>query len=81
MKESDIMSVISVRTTEEEKKIMKAYAEFFGMTLCDFLKTSAIEKIEDMLDMQAVEEYEKSVRQGNNKTYTHDEVLEELGLK
>ncbi len=60
---------------------MKAYAEFFGMTLCDFLKISAIVKIEDMLDMQAVEEYEKSVRQGNNKTYTHDEVLEELDLK
>lgn len=52
---------------------MKAYAEFFGMTLCDFLKTSAIVKIEDMLDMQAVEEYEKSVRQGNNKTTTRQQ--------
>ncbi|QIK56852.1 hypothetical protein G7059_02810 [Erysipelothrix sp. HDW6A] len=60
---------------------MKAYAEFFGMTLSGFLKTSAIEKVEDMLDMQAVEEYENSVRQDNNKTYTYDEVLEELGLK
>lgn len=75
------MSVISVRTTEEEKNMIKTYAEFFGMTLSDFIKTSAIEKIEDLLDLQAIEEYEKSVRQGTNKTVTHDDILSELGLK
>lgn len=58
---------------------MKSYAEFFGMTLRDFIKTSAIEKIEDMLDLQSVEEFEKSLRQGNVETLTHNEVLKELG--
>lgn len=78
---SDTMCVISVRTTEEERNMIKTYAEFFGMTLSEFVKTSAIEKIEDLLDLQAIEEYEKSIKQGNNKIVAHDDILSEVGLK
>lgn len=78
---SDTMCVISVRTTEEERNMIKTYAEFFGMTLSEFVKTSAIEKIEDLLDLQAIEEYEKYIRQGNNKIVAHDDILSEAGLK
>lgn len=74
------MFVIKLRLSKEENELIKSYADFLDMTMSDFIKSSAVEKIEDLIDIQAVEEYKKLVRQGNRKIYTHDEVLKENGL-
>lgn len=56
------MSIISIRTTEEEKELIKMYADFYGVSMSDFVKTSVIERIEDMFDLRSIEEYEKNRR-------------------
>ncbi len=48
------MSIISVRATEEEKEMIKRYAEFFGLSVSDFVKTSVIERIKDVFDLSEI---------------------------
>lgn len=74
------MSIISIRATEEEKELIKTYADFYGVSVSDFVKTSVIERIEDMFDLRLIEEYEKNRENGSIETYSIDEVKKQLGL-
>ena len=71
--------VISIRMTEEEKKLADAYAKLNGVSLSEAIKRAYFEKIEDEYDIaladMALREYEK-----NPKTYSHEEVKKMLGL-
>lgn len=70
---------VSVRLNEEDTKLIKAYAEMNNLSVSDLIRNAVIERIEDEYDLEcykkAMEEYKK-----NPKTYTLDEVKEELGL-
>lgn len=70
---------ISVRLSEKETELIKAYAEINHISLSDLIRNAVIEKIEDEYDLEcyekAIEEYKQ-----NPKTYTLEEVKEELGL-
>ena len=71
--------VISIRMTEEEKKLANAYARLNGISLSEAIKRAYFEKIEDEYDIAladaALGEYEK-----NPKTYTLEELMKELDL-
>ena len=71
--------VISIRMTEEEKKLADAYAKLNGVSLSETIKRAFFEKIEDEYDIaladMALREYEK-----DPKTYSHEEVKKMLGL-
>ena len=71
--------VVSIRMTEEEKKLGVAYAKLNGESLSEAIKRAYFEKIEEEYDIAladaALREYEK-----NPKTYSHDEVKKMLGL-
>lgn len=71
--------MISIRMTEEEQKLAKAYSKIKGVTLSEAIKSAFFEKIYDEYDVavleSAIEDYEK-----NPKTYTLEEVEKELGL-
>lgn len=64
---------ISVRLSDEDTELIKAYAEINGMSLSDLVRKSILEKIEDEYDLksyyEAMEEYKN-----NPKTYTMEEV-------
>ena len=64
---------ISVRLSDKDTELIKAYAEMNGMSLSDLVRKSILEKIEDEYDLEcyyeAMKEYEK-----NPKTYTTEEV-------
>ena len=70
---------ISVRLSEKDTELIKAYADINNISLSDLIRNAVIEKIEDEYDLEcynnAIEEYKK-----NPKTYTMEEVKEELGL-
>ena len=74
------MSLISIRTIEEEKELIKTYADFYGVSVSDFIKSSVIERIEDIFDLRAVEEYEKKRESGTLETLSLDDVKKQLGL-
>ena len=70
---------ISVRLSDRETELIKAYAHINNISLSDLIRNAVLEKIENEYDLEcynkAVEEYKK-----NPKTYTLEEVKEELGL-
>lgn len=71
--------VISIRMTDEERKLAESYAKLKGTTLSDSIKKAYFEKIEDEYDIalakEALKEYEK-----DPKTYSLDEMKELLEL-
>lgn len=75
-----ILITISVRLSEEDTKLIKAYAEMNNTTLSDLIRNAIIEKIEDEYDLKcyekAIEEYKK-----NPVTYTHEQVAQLLELE
>ena len=70
--------VVSIRMTDEERKLAEAYAKLNGTTLSDSIKKAYFEKIEDEFDValakEALKEYEK-----DPKTYSLEEMKELLG--
>ena len=70
---------ISVRLSEKDMELIKTYAKINNISLSDLIRNAVMEKIEDEYDLEcykkAIEEYKD-----NPKTYTLDEVKEELGL-
>ena len=70
---------ISVRLSDKDTELIKAYADINNISLSDLVRNAVLEKIEDENDLEcykkAIEEYKK-----NPKTYTLDEVEKELGL-
>lgn len=70
---------ISVRLSDRDTELIKAYAEINNISLSDLIRNAVLEKIENEYDLEcykkAVEEYKK-----NPKTYTLEEVKEELEL-
>ena len=75
----DLVMVVSIRMTEEERQLADAYAKLNGVSLSEAIKKAYFEKIEEEYDIAiadaAMREYKK-----NPKTYTLDELMKELGL-
>lgn len=71
---------ISVRLNDEDTEIIKEYARLNNISLSDLIRNAVMEKIEQEYDLKC---YEKAIEQHrkNPKTYTLDEVEEELDLK
>ncbi len=70
---------ISVRLGDKETELIKAYAQMNNISLSDLIRTAVLEKIEDEYDLEC---YKKAMEKykNNPKTYTMEEVKEELGL-
>lgn len=70
---------ISVRLSEKDAELVKAYAKMNDISLSDLIRNAILEKIENEYDLEcyekAIKEYEK-----DPKTYTLDEVKKELDL-
>ncbi len=70
---------ISVRLSDKDTELVKAYAEMNNISLSDLVRNAVLEKIEDEYDLkvyyEAMEEYKK-----NPKTYTHEEVREMMRI-
>lgn len=71
--------VVSLRMTEEEKRLAESYAKIHGISVSEAIKRAFFEAVEDEFDVAeaeiALKEFEK-----NPKTYTHEEVKKMLGI-
>ena len=70
---------ISVRLSDKDTELIKAYAEINNISLLDLIRNAVLEKIEDEYDLECYNEAIKEYRK-NPKKYTMKEVKEELGL-
>lgn len=75
-----IMSVTSVRLTDEEYELIKSYCSLHGSSLSDALKRALLEKIEDEFDLAEYEAAKKRYDE-NPTSYSLEEVRKELNLK
>ena len=74
------MDVINVRVNEVDKKLLESYAKSNNKTISDVIRDSIDDIIENEIHLKLYEEGMKEFEK-DNTTYTHDEVLKELGLK
>ena len=65
---------ISVRLSDKDTELIKAYADMNNISLSDLIRNAVMEYDLECYK-KAITEYKK-----NPKTYTLDEVKEELGL-
>lgn len=70
---------ISVRLSNEDSELIKAYADIKNISLSDLIRNAVLEKIEDEYDLECYKKAMKDYKK-NPKTYTMDEVKKELGL-
>ncbi len=71
---------VSIRLSKAEDSLIRGYADTHGLSVSEFMKQSALEKIEDELDMELFEEALEDFRE-NPQTHTLGEVEKELGLE
>ena len=69
--------VISIRMTEEEKRLAESYAKLHGMSLSEAIKRALFEKIEDEYDIAIAEDAWKDYEK-DPTTYSVEELLKEL---
>ena len=71
---------MTLRINEEESRLIKDYAKLHGITVSEFLRRAALEKIEDVLDIRAAEKAYADYL-ADPVTYSHEEIMKEFGLK
>lgn len=75
------MSIISLRLNEKEEKLLKEFSTFEGLGVSSYIKKILFERLEDEYDIRCFEEAYNNHLESGKKTYSFDEVLEELGIE
>ena len=71
---------LTLRINEEDSQLIRDYARLHGITVSEFLRRAALEKIEDELDIRAAEKAYADYL-ADPVTYSHEEIMKEFGLK
>lgn len=70
-------TTITLRFTESEKAVLADHAKSVGMSISEFVRTAALSRMEDELDLVAWEEAKREFDE-DPKTLTADGVVEML---
>lgn len=65
---------ISMRVSDNEKKLIQQFADLYGMNVSEYIRTIVMEKIEDEYDLKCAEEAMEEFK-NNPVTYTLEEVI------
>lgn len=71
---------LTIRMDSSEKELITKYAEAYGYSTSEFVRRSALERIEDELDLKAFDEA-KMEYESNPVSFSLKEVMEEFGIK
>lgn len=74
------MSIINVRISDVDKKLIENYAKSKNMTISEVVRESIDDIIENEIHLKLYQEGMKALEE-DETTYTHDEVLKEFGIK
>jgi hypothetical protein len=72
------MAVVSVRVSDDEKKIMLDFAKFHGESVSKLLRDAFFEQLEDEYDVQVAREYQAERTHVNHEW---SDVKKELGFE
>ena len=71
------MSTMTMRVDDADAAIVRKYAKFEGKTISDFIRDAVFEKIEDKEDLATLR---AAIAEDDGTRYSHEQVLDELGL-
>lgn len=71
---------MSLRISEEDSRLIQDYARLHGVTVSEFMRRAALEKIEDELDIRAAEKA-RAEYLANPVTTSHKELMKEFGIE
>jgi uncharacterized protein (DUF1778 family) len=74
------MATITLRVNEQENKFIKDYVKINNYNLSSFIRDVVLDRIEDDLKVDEKKILSALRKSKNEKTYSHNEVWEELGL-
>ncbi len=66
--------MLSLRLSSEDERLIRNYAKYHQMTVSEFLRMAALERIESEYDLEALREYEERKATGKVRLFDHDEV-------
>ena len=69
--------MLSLRMSDEDERLIRNYARYNQLTVSEFLRMAALERIENEYDLQVLREYENLKEAGELKLYRHEEVWED----
>lgn len=69
------MGVISVRLNNNEEKMLKHLSEYFGADKSDLVRKSLADLYESILDLKAIERFEKREKRGRSVFSTAEDIL------
>lgn len=61
------MKAIAIRFEEEEKDWIQSYASVLGMSFSEFMRSAALEKVEEAADIEA---YNEALMEDDNTHYS-----------
>ena len=70
--------MLSLRLSEEDERLIRNYARYQQLTVSEFLRMAALERIENEYDLQALKDYEERKAAGEVRFFSHDEVWSDL---
>ncbi|MBP2650029.1 MAG: hypothetical protein H6Q74_854 [Firmicutes bacterium] len=74
---AELLSVVSVRLSKEEKTLLDSYAKLHGKKQSDIIREAAMRMIKDDMDFRLYEEAKRKT----SRFYSLEEVRKELGLE
>lgn len=72
-------ATVTVRMDKGEKEVISDYAKLFGVSVSQFMRDCALERIEDEIDVEAYKRA-KAEYEANPVSYSCEEVMREFGL-
>lgn len=73
------MGLIQARLSKEDEQLILEYTKAKNISVSSLIRSAVIEKIEDEIDLKLYQEAMAEYKD-NPKTYTLDEIEQELGL-
>ena len=71
------MSVISIRLTKDEERILSFLTNYFDKDKSTVIKTSLTDMYEDILDREEINSYESFEQEGVTKFYSFEDIIGE----
>lgn len=71
-------SVISIRVSDEEKKVLENFSQLYGRPVSTMMKDFTLEHLEDEFDLKIIEDYEKDVASGKESVTSWADFKREL---
>lgn len=71
---------VTLRMSDDDSRIIRNYAKLHGITVSEFMRRAAMEKIEDEIDLE-IALRAKADYETEPVSYSHDDVGKMLGLK